>query len=67
MTLWLYHWDQLKEGEHFKSGPGFNESLNLEVFGTWSQIFCCFHDAIKTHFYMNWAFKRIQYYYINII
>ena len=35
--------------------------------GSGLKMVCCFHDALKTHLYINWAFKRIQYYYNNII
>ena len=34
--------------------------------GSGLKMVCCFHDALKTHFHINWAFKRIQYYH-NII
>lgn len=61
MALWLNCWDKVMITSRFR----WIQSRRMVWFGI--SLVCCFHEALKIHFYINWALKHIQYYYNNNI
>jgi len=63
-ALWLNCWDQMNSDTSLAFITGSFQTAFFLVHGSEFKMVCCFHDALKTNFYINWAFRHIQYYYI---